>query len=135
MNRFFVDSSAFIALAKTNDENHERAKAFFENLTGPFQAITSDYIFDETATRLRDSLGAEKAVYFCEKILVSRLYKILFVDRKIIKASLDKMRKYHDKELSFTDCTSFVFMEKLHLRAAFTFDTDFRNVGFEMLPY
>lgn len=135
MNRFFVDSSAFIALAKINDENHERARDFFENLSPPFQGITSDYILDETATRLRDSLGAEKAVLFCEKVLESRLYKVLFVDRSILKSALDKMKKYGDKPLSFTDCTSFVLMEKHHLRSALTFDTDFRNVGFEMLPY
>lgn len=135
MRRLFADSSAFIALAKTNDDNHRRAREFFENLPMPFQIVTSDYVLDETATRLRDSLGAEKAVVFCEKILESRLHKIVFVDRKVFSAALGKMRKMADQALSLTDCTSFVLMEKNRLRTAFAFDEDFVRVGFEKVPF
>lgn len=134
MKKLFVDTSAFIALAKTNDQNHEKAKAFFEELPSPIQAMTSDYVLDETLTRLRDSLGAEKAVLFVEKIFESRLYQVQFIDLKIFKTSLEKMRKYTDKNLSFTDCTSFVLMQTRNLHTAFTFDDDFRKVGFEMVP-
>lgn len=134
MKKLFVDTSALIALAKTNDDNHDRARIFFEGLTSPVQMVTSDYILDETATRLRDSLGAEKAACFCETIFESRLYKVLFIDRKIFLAALQRLRKYSDKELSLTDCTSFVLMEKYRIRLALTFDDDFRKVGFEMVP-
>lgn len=134
MKKLFADTSAFIALAKTNDDHHEEARIFFEKLDPPFSVITSDYIIDETATRLRDTLGADKAVLFCEKILESRLHRVLFIDRGILKSALDKMKKYSDKILSLTDCTSFVLMQKYHLHTVFTFDDDFRNVGFTMVP-
>lgn len=134
MRRLFADSSAFIALAKTNDDNHRRAREFFENLPMPFRIVTSDYILDETATRLRDSLGADKAVVFCEKILASGLHQVVFVDRKIFCAALGKMRKMADQALSFTDCTSFVLMEQNRLKTAFAFDEDFARAGFEMVP-
>lgn len=134
MKKFFADTSAFIALAKTNDDNHQAARDHFENIPTPFLGITSDYIIDETATRLRESLGAEKAVLFCEKILESRLYRVLFVDRRILNLALDKMKQYSDKILSLTDCTSFVLMHKFHLQTAFTFDDDFKKVGFTMVP-
>ena len=41
-------------------------------------------------------------------------------------------KKYGDKELSFTDCTSFVLMKNLKLRKAFTFDEHFKQIGFEI---
>lgn len=136
MKRLFIDSSALIALAKINDNNHQRAKACFEELvrSSPFCLITSDYILDETTTRLRDAFGAAKASFFCKKIFESPLYKIYFVDKAVFKAALEKMEKYADKPLSLTDCTSFILMEKLRLTTAFTFDDDFRKVGFEMIP-
>lgn len=134
MKRVFVDSSALIALAKVNDDNHEQARQFLENLSGPFQMVTSDYILDETVTRLRDSLGAGMAARFCEKIFESRLYKIIFIDRKLFLEALEKLKKYSDKALSMTDCTSFVLMERQRLQTAFAFDDDFRRVGFEMVP-
>lgn len=134
MRRLFVDSSALIALAKTNDQNHERARRFLEGLELPCQFVTSDYILDETATRLRDSLGAVKAASFCEKILESRLYRIRFIDRRLFLMGLEKLKKCADQPLSFTDCTSFVIMERDRLDTAFTFDDDFRRVGFQVVP-
>lgn len=134
MKRLFIDTSALIALAKTNDDYYQKAKTYFEELRPPFCLITSDYVLDETATRLRDSLGAAKAVFFCQKIFESRLYKIHFINKTLFMKALEKLKKYADKNLSLTDCTSFVLMETYHLNTSFTFDTDFQKVGFEMVP-
>ncbi len=41
-------------------------------------------------------------------------------------------KKYEDKELSFTDCISFVLMKNLKLNKAFTFDEHFKQLGFEI---
>lgn len=57
----------------------------------------------------------------------------LFADTSAWLALNDKTdKKYEDKELSFTDCTSFAIMEKLKLHKAFTFDEHFKKVGFEV---
>ncbi len=39
-------------------------------------------------------------------------------------------KKYDDKDLSFTDCTSFALMKRLKVQTAFTFDGHFQQVGF-----
>ncbi|MBI5054401.1 MAG: type II toxin-antitoxin system VapC family toxin, partial [Chloroflexi bacterium] len=41
---------------------------------------------------------------------------------------------YNDKQYSFTDCTSFVVMQKRKLRDAFTFDHHFEQMGFRLWP-
>jgi uncharacterized protein len=53
-------------------------------------------------------------------------------------ARADKARnlffRYHDKDFSFTDCTSFVVMRDLKLREALTTDHHFAQAGFTVLP-
>ena len=41
--------------------------------------------------------------------------------------------RYTDKDCSFTDAISFVVMERLGIRSAFTFDQDFAQYGFPVL--
>ena len=49
-------------------------------------------------------------------------------------AALTRMEQFHDKRLSLTDCVSFELMDRFRLPAAFTFDRDFRDCGYRMLP-
>jgi predicted nucleic acid-binding protein len=44
------------------------------------------------------------------------------------------MEERSDKRWSFTDCTSFVAMRSLSVDSAFTFDANFQQAGFKMLP-
>jgi predicted nucleic acid-binding protein len=41
---------------------------------------------------------------------------------------------YRDKDLSFTDCTSFAIMRELRLTTVITTDGHCRQVGFDVLP-
>jgi predicted nucleic acid-binding protein len=43
------------------------------------------------------------------------------------------MRKFADKEISFTDCVSFAMMRRLRIRMALTFDRHFRDAGFQII--
>jgi predicted nucleic acid-binding protein len=38
-------------------------------------------------------------------------------------------QRFHDKEWSFTDCTSRVVMQRLGIQRAFAFDDHFRQFG------
>jgi len=58
----------------------------------------------------------------------------VLVDAELLRGALDHMRRFADKRLSFADCASFELMQRLHVGAAFTFDRDFRDCGFGMVP-
>lgn len=96
--------------------------------------FTSDFVLDETATRLRGSIGAVDAVRFVQTVLASRLYTVLPVDADTFEAALRLMVEFADHPLSLTDCSSFALMQSLGIGRAFGFDADFEHCGFELLP-
>ncbi len=135
--KLFVDTSAFIALADKSDQYHVRASEFFQGIVNPLKfesLITSNFVLDETLTRIATTLGPQKAFEFGENLLNSEVFEIQEIDRPLLHDALSLMQKYKDKRLSFTDLTSFAVMAREKIRTAFCFDLDFRNAGFESLP-
>lgn len=132
--RLFVDTSAFIALHDRSDGRHIRAKTFYDTLTAADRLFTSNYVVDETITRLRYTIGRAAAVSFGEAILTGRLYEVVYVDADLEAEALRVLKRYKDKDLSFTDCTTVSFLAQRGLDAVFAFDEDFSRVGLRTLP-
>jgi len=130
----FVDTSAFVALTNKADQYHKRAKEFLGLFSPAWKLHTSNYIIDETITRIRMVAGHKNALTFSKMLFSSRVYKIHYIDEIIEKESFKIFEKFSDKKLSFTDCTSFALMRRLELNEAFAFDDDFIAVGFEIVP-
>jgi len=99
--------------------------------------MTSDYVLDETLTRLRYDFGHRVAITFWEQItraqIMGRLL-MLPVDAAVWAAALDIFAKYDDQDFSFTDCTSFVLAKREQVDEVFTFDHHFRQFGLIVKP-
>lgn len=135
--KLFVDTSALIALADKSDQYHLRASEFFQDAVNPMKfesLVTSNFVLDETLTRIATTLGPQKAFEFGENLLNNETFEIQEIDRPLLHAALTLMQKYRDKRLSFTDLTSFAVMAREKIRTAFCFDHDFQKAGFETLP-
>jgi hypothetical protein len=136
--RLFTDTSAFIAIEDTDDENHTLALEYREKIQHgetPFiRLYTSNYILDESLTLLRMKCGHEVAVAFRETIEASKLINILWVDEATEKIAWEIFKKNRDKDFSFTDCTSFALMKREAIHTAFTFDKHFSQYGFKVVP-
>ena len=132
----FVDTSAWYALMDAEDPNHRAAQAFHRDLgKGRFgRLVTTDYVLDETYThlRLRANLGFVRGLVGL--LGGSRSIVQLWVGEEDFKRALRLMLEREDKVWSFTDCTSFVLMESMGIRDAFTFDANFREAGFSAHP-
>ena len=96
--------------------------------------ITSDYIIDETLTRIRYSVGHKEAVKWGKDILASRVIEKIEIGKEIFGLAWELFQTYEDKKLSFTDCTSFALMKKKGMKKVFSFDNDFEALGFVLLP-
>jgi uncharacterized protein len=132
--RVFIDTGAWVALVDAADQNHSAALAKFEELSSSgCSLLTSDYVFDEAITLVRLRVSHAAAVVFGNSLLDSSVASVLEVDRNIRQTAWEIFKKYQDKDLSFTDCTSFSLMKKMGLGKAFTFDKHFRQRGFQLL--
>ncbi len=133
--RYFVDTSAFVAMTDKTDVHHEDAHRFLAELHPADSLHTSNYIVDEAITRIRFSLGHHAAVRFGDTLYSTHLQMIHQVTVDMDREAFRVFKKYTDKEFSFTDCVSFALMHELGIADAFTFDKDFTLAGFRSHPH
>lgn len=127
----FADTGAFVALLRQKDRHHLAAKRFFA--ARPL-LVTTDYVVDETVTLLLTRISRDAAERFLRTIIQSRFVRLEMVGPDGFQAAVALFHRHHDKAWSFTDCTSFAVMKRLHLAQAFAFDSHFEQMGFARVP-
>jgi hypothetical protein len=127
----FVDTGAFLALYLKRDQYHRQAHKTFRALPRPFS--TSNHVVDELATLLGRIAGYRYAADRIHDLYVSESIEVVASTRDDEMEAIRWMRKYADKEISFTDCISFAVMRRAGIRTVFTFDRHFRDAGFEIV--
>jgi predicted nucleic acid-binding protein len=134
MKLIFVDSSAWVALFYKRDARHDAAiKAHRAFLESRCRYITSNFVFDETVTFLRNTIGHAAAVDFGDRLRNTGLANLIQIDDVLEQRAWEIFKQYADKQFSFTDCTSFALMQKINLTEAFTHDHHFEQFGFNVL--
>ena len=129
--RLFVDTSAWVALNDLKDQHHAVAVEKLARIRSEkVELVTSDYILDETLTLIRMRTFHQAAIAFGDALLKSGVASMVTISDEVRSAAFVLFRKYDDKDLSFTDCTSFALMKRLKVQTAFTFDGHFQQVGF-----
>ena len=118
------------------DSNHTAALAVYRDLArgGLGRLVTSDYVMAESYTLCRLRGGIEPLRRLAALVRESRSLRMLRVTETEYEQALDLMLTREDKRWSFTDCTSFAFMEHRGFRKALTFDRNFAQAGFAPLP-
>lgn len=129
----FVDTSAWYALLDRKDRNHLAAVRFVEESRIPF--VTSTYVLDETVTLVKRHLGHTTAARFGHRLWDEEVARLVRITPEDEMQAWTIFARYEDKGFSYTDCTSFALMERLHLDSAFAFDVHFTQYGrFVRLP-
>ena len=126
----FIDTGFWIALFDKRDRNHLSAKNNLESLIKNYSLYFSDFILFETITYLNCSIRRhDLAIRFLKKAQ-KPILKMLVVDEIIKTTALNMFEKYSDKDLSMTDCTSFVLMNQKGINKYAGFDDHFLQMGF-----
>lgn len=127
----FVDTSAWVALFVGADDFNGEARAFWSALRRESVPLLSTFdVFGETLTVIRSRAGLDQALEFGQAFLESNILLREEVDAALRREAWSLFKQYRDKPLSFVDCTSFAVLRRRRLRHVFSFDEDFRRLGF-----
>jgi predicted nucleic acid-binding protein len=88
---------------------------------------------DETLTLTKVRIDARTTLGLLDRMERSEAIDVEMLSTDRFLASKRYFRKHSDHGYSFTDCTSFVVMDELEIRAALTTDRHFKEAGFEVL--
>jgi predicted nucleic acid-binding protein len=129
----FVDTGAWVALFVEADAQHHAAREWVS--TNRDRLITSDYIVDEVLTLIAARFRRQTAVRAGHVLFSQELAGLIQL------TEADKMRawvvfgSHSDKGWSFTDCTSYVLMQRMGISNAFAFDRHFSQMrGIRRVP-
>lgn len=138
MNKFFVDTSAWIAYFSKNDAHHIAVSNQMQSALAEKNIMhTSNYVFDETVTRLlydASWLYVSKFITFIEQSVAARIVAKLWVDEQGEAEAIAILEKYHEHKLSFTDATTVALVKRFNVDTILTLDADFSKVGLTVLP-
>ncbi len=141
ISRVFVDTWAWLVLANDRDPafpDVAEARAKAAGRRGIW--VTTDYVLDETMTRLFAGASWTVARRYMEGIFEASRQGLVDIEHITPERFTGAWRlrlRYHDKpRISFTDLTSFVVMRELEIQRALTGDAHFEQVGmgFMKLP-
>jgi predicted nucleic acid-binding protein len=123
----FVDTGAWFASVVPSDPNHQKLVAFLRDNLMPL--ITTDYVIDETLTLLRARGETAKAVALGHQLLDLQASNVINVTPDVFAKAWILFRENPLRRWSFTDCTSKVVMDLLHVKQALAFDQHFVEFG------
>jgi len=127
----FVDTSFWVALQFTQDQNHAEARQLWKARKQAL--LTTNHVVGETWTFLRRRLGHRPAVAFVEGARKSPQLSIRLIDQALEDDAWGWLQRHDEREYSFVDGTSFAFMRSWRIREALAFDGDFSAAGFTEL--
>ena len=132
----FVDTGAWIAILNPNDQYHREAVAVYRHFQQQkTRFLTTDYVIDETVTRLRYDTNHLLSVMFLDRIellVETAVLTLVEIDNRIFQEAITLFRQYDSTRLSFTDCTSFVVCQENDILEAFAFDQHFLMMGIDL---
>lgn len=125
----FADTSALYAFINAKDPDHKKVKDYLEKFKG--QLHITNFIFNEIITLVMARMGHDNAVLTGKTLLNPQEFVLIRCKAADEMKAWELFINHPDKHYSFTDCTSFVIMEKLGIKKFLATDSHFIQEGFE----
>jgi predicted nucleic acid-binding protein len=119
--RALIDSSVFIAAARTSETHHQRARAALEAHAASGLA-TPVTILAETMSFIGARLGAHEQRRFWDGFIASGI-ELIPVDAELVQSAREIDRHYSDLALGFADCTLLAACERERTPHVLSLDT------------
>ncbi|NOX62333.1 MAG: type II toxin-antitoxin system VapC family toxin [Chloroflexi bacterium] len=131
--RVFIDTSAFLAVLDADDDNHRRARDYWQRILQERTVlVTTNYVLLETHALVQNRLGMEAVRVFAVDIVPT--LHVVWVDEKQHRLGVSALLAAARRRLSLVDCVSFEVARDLHIGRVFCFDKHFVEQGFICEP-
>jgi predicted nucleic acid-binding protein len=133
-----IDTGAFFAYFVESSPRHSRARAVMDAIEAGdlrFRPIyTTGYVLSELTTLILRKKSHEKAMDTLQRIRESPVVSVLHPDATQFDAVCSEFGRFDDQQISFVDHTTGVLASEINAEHVFAFDTDFRTLGFSLVP-
>lgn len=120
------------------EPNHEAmVKYVAEEISLKSKFFTSDYVLDETFTRLLKMQGikaAKKFRQFLKKSESQQQLLIFWTDETLFNQIWPNFQKFSEHNLSFTDTSIYTLIKNFKIDEVLTLDQGFKKVGLTVRP-
>lgn len=129
-----IDTSAVVAIENSNDQHHASASKFFANKSSSVRWCSVNVTAHEAYTYTRyKNFSVARAIEHYDFLRAGTVQLLSFIPED--EAETRKLLlRYHDQKLSFHDVLCASVMLRVGIFKVFTFDKDFRILGFEVVP-
>lgn len=136
--KLFIDTSAWLAVYIPTEKSHLRiTRILKEEIDARSVLYTSNYIIDETVTRLLYDTSwdvTKQFLQYLHKSITEHFLVELWVDEQIEADAFSIFTLFKEHKLSLTDATTVVFIRRYKMDAVISLDSDFKKIGLSVLP-
>jgi len=136
--RIFVDTSAWIEYLLVKEIHHKKVSDYvIKEVRAGSKFFTSDYVLDETLTRLitnQSIADAKNFKHYINEAEQQRNLLVLFTDEVVFNKAWEIFTKFSEHKLSFTDATIVSYVRDIKIDEILTLDKGFRKVGLTTKP-
>lgn len=134
----FVDTDAFYARYDESASRHDVATDAFGAIAAGTLAFrplyTTTHVLAELATLLERKRDHDAAVRGLCRIRNSAAFTVVHPSEAEFDAAVNQFERYDDQEITLVDHLSAVVAEERTVEHVFAFDSDFRTLGFTLVP-
>lgn len=135
MANFFIDTDVLVAINDKSDALHQKANKTWQALAlkaEQYSVYTSTNVLLETLTIVSQRLGKKKAIQLLEE-LRSGAFIVIHPSEETVLEAEKIFCQIKSKNISYADCLSFAIMREQKMKLVFSFDRDFKKMGFKLL--
>ena len=129
--KLFIDTWGWLVLEDSKDPQHQAASRIYaETAKAAGNILTTNFVLDETISRLFRRRPFDEASRFAKGLLGSRFIGIAEITPPRFRRAFDMRLTFRDKpDISFTDLTSMAVLQELKIMDILTGDRHFIQAG------
>jgi predicted nucleic acid-binding protein len=136
--KIFIDEIAWLILGnKSHPLHHKFIEQFRDYLDGGDGFYTTNIIFGNVISQLKNQQGVSKALKFSEILeeawLGTHLH-FLWIGRRTQRDALKLFKKFPEEQLSIFDFANVVLMNRRNIRFILTTNLGYSKMGFKIVP-